>query len=339
MFGKIYDKAKKIIKENYKEIIFLLIIAFIANYRLNYSIMASGGTININDRVQVENGYESKGSFNLAYVTELRGTIPTVLLSYVIPSWTKVDLDEYKGASNESAKDIDNRSKVYLEYSIQSAIKLAYEKAGKTFSYTDYKIYVVLVDDKAETDLKIGDIISKVNDKKLISVDDYRNLVKNSEIGDIIKLTIQRNGKEKDVDIRVKDISGEKLTGVSILQLYDYKVEPDIDIKFKNSESGPSGGLMLALSIYDKLVSDDLTRGLKIVGTGTLDFEGMVGEIDGVEYKLKGAIKDKADVFIAPSGNNYEDCIRLKKENNYKIKIIEAKTFNQVLEELKKINS
>ncbi len=93
---------------------------------------------------------------------------------------------------------------------------------------------------------------------------------------------------------------------------------------------------MLALSIYDKLTDYDLTKGLKIVGTGTIDFDGNVGEIDGVEYKLKGAVKAKADIFIAPSGKNYEDALKLKKEKNYKIKIIEAKTFNQVLEELKK---
>ncbi len=337
MFNKIYAMIKRFIKENYKEIIFLLLLAFVVNYRLNYSIMASGGTININDRVVVEDGYKSNGSFNMAYVTELKGTIPTVLLSYVIPSWTRVDLDEYKATSNETVEDIDNRSKVYLEYSIQSAIKVAYDKAGKTFSYSDYKFYVVYVDERAKTDLKAGDVISKVNGVKLTELSDYREIVQSSKIGDTIKLTVERKDKEIDMDIQVKMIDGEKLTGVSILQLYDYDVDPDIKIKFKDSESGPSGGLMIALSIYDKLVSEDLTKGLKIVGTGTLDFDGTVGEIEGVEYKLKGAIKDKADVFIAPAGSNYEDCVKLKEEKGYKIKIIEAKTFDQVLNELERL--
>lgn len=334
MFDKLYEKLKKFIKENYKEIIFLLIFAFIVNYKLDYSIMVSGGTININDRVKVESESNSKGSFNLAYVTELQGTIPTVLLSYVVPSWTKVDLDDYKVSTKETAEDIENRSKVYLEHSIQAAVKVAYDKANKSFNYDDYKFYVVDVDDRAETSLKVGDILLKVNGKTITTMDEYRAIVQSLNVDDSIKLVIERDGKEKEVEVKVKLIDNQKLTGISILQLYDYYTDPKIDIKFKKSESGPSGGLMLALSIYDKLVDYDLTKGLKIVGTGTIDFDGTVGEIDGIEYKLKGAVKAKADVFIAPSGKNYEDAVKLKEKKKYKIRIIEAKTFDQVLEEL-----
>ncbi len=336
MFNKLYEKTKRFIKENYKEIIFLIILLIIANYKLDYSIMVSGGTININDRVTVDSESKSKGSFNLAYVNELQGTIPTVLLSYIVPSWTKVDLNDYKTSSKETVEDIDKRSKVYLEHSIQSAVKVAYDKANKSFNYDDYKFYVVDIDEKAETTLKVGDILLKVNNKAITSIDEYRNEVQSLNVEDTIKLVVERDGKEKQVETKVKLIDNQKLTGIVILQLYDYYTDPKIDIKFKKSESGPSGGLMLALSIYDKLTDYDLTKGLKIVGTGTIDFDGNVGEIDGVEYKLKGAVKAKADIFIAPSGKNYEDALKLKKEKNYKIKIIEAKTFNQVLEELKK---
>ena len=85
-------------------------------------------------------------------------------------------------------------------------------------------------------------------------------------------------------------------------------------IDFKGNESGPSGGLMLTIAIYDKLVSKDLTNGLKIVGTGTIDYDGNVGQIDGVSYKLKGAVKKGADIFIAPTGENYQECVKLKKK-------------------------
>lgn len=54
---------------------------------------------------------------------------------------------------------------------------------------------------------------------------------------------------------------------------------------------------MTTLEIYNSLTDDDLTKGYKIVGTGTIDMEGNVGMIGGVKYKLKGAIKKKADIF------------------------------------------
>ena len=148
-------------------------------------------------------------------------------------------------------------------------------------------------------------------------------------------MKILRDEKEQDALIKVKNIDNKKVSGISILELYDYETSPEIELSFKNNESGSSGGLMLALSIYDKLISEDLTNGLKIVGTGTIDFDGNVGEIDGVEYKLMGAVKQKADLFIVPTGENYETCLKLKEERGYNIELIEAKTFDETIEILR----
>ena len=111
---------------------------------------------------------------------------------------------------------------------------------------------------------------------------------------------------------------------------------PKIEIDYKASESGPSGGLMLALSIYNSLVKEDITKGRVIVGTGCIDEDGSVGSIGGVEYKLKGAVKNGADIFLVPNGENYEEAIKLKKDNDYKIKIKGISTFDEALEYLSK---
>ena len=49
-----------------------------------------------------------------------------------------------------------------------------------------------------------------------------------------------------------------------------------------------------------------------------------------------GAVKKHADVFIVPV-NNYEEALKVKKENNYKIKLIKAENFTQVLESLENL--
>lgn len=335
MISKIYDKFINFIKENYKQLIFLIVFLIVMSFPLDYSVMVSGGTINVNDRVSIKGEYESDGSYNLAYVTELKGTIPTVLLSYIIPDWKKIPLEEYKASSNESQDDITKRAKIYLKYSEQAAIKLAYLKASKEFKIKNSEFNIVYVDEKAETTLKIGDIILKANDITITSLEQYRNIVEKSDIGDTINLKILRDEKEQDALIKVKNIDNKKVSGISILELYDYETSPEIELSFKNNESGSSGGLMLALSIYDKLISEDLTNGLKIVGTGTIDFDGNVGEIDGVEYKLMGAVKQKADLFIVPTGENYETCLKLKEERGYNIELIEAKTFDETIEILR----
>ena len=77
MFKKIFKSIKETIKEEYKFIIFLLLLTIIFNIPVNYYITVGGGISDISDRIKVENGNDSKGSFNLSYVTQLDGTLPT----------------------------------------------------------------------------------------------------------------------------------------------------------------------------------------------------------------------------------------------------------------------
>ncbi len=42
---------------------------------------------------------------------------------------------------------------------------------------------------------------------------------------------------------------------------------------------------MLTLTIYNAISGEDLIKGRNIAGTGTINLDGTVGEIDGVKYK------------------------------------------------------
>ena len=85
MFTKIYEKIKKFIKDNYKELIILLIVFLLFTIELPYSIYTPGGAVNLNERITVEDGYESDGSFNMAYVSMVRGSIPFCLYLMLFP--------------------------------------------------------------------------------------------------------------------------------------------------------------------------------------------------------------------------------------------------------------
>ena len=65
---------------------------------------------------------------------------------------------------------------------------------------------------------------------------------------------------------------------------------------------GPSAGLMFALGILDKR-GVDVTHGRVIAGTGTIDDDGTVGPIGGIQLKMIGARRTGATVFLAPAGN------------------------------------
>ena len=78
-----------------------------------------------------------------------------------------------------------------------------------------------------------------------------------------------------------------------------------------------------------------LTKGLKISGTGAIDINGDVSSIGGVKYKLRGAVKNKADVFLVPAGENYEEAIKLQKKYNYDIDIVSISNFDEAVKYLK----
>ena len=87
---------------------------------------------------------------------------------------------------------------------------------------------------------------------------------------------------------------------------------------------------MLSLAIYNSITEEDITHGLKVVGTGTIDIDGKVGAIDGVKYKMLGAKKNKADIFLCPK-ENYDEAIKVKKKYNINMDVVSINTFNDAL--------
>ena len=121
-----------------------------------------------------------------------------------------------------------------------------------------------------------------------------------------------------------------------LTEVINVKSDTLVEFNYKNNESGASGGLMSTLEIYNKITKKDITKGLTIAGTGTMNADGTVGEIGGVKYKLKGAVKKGADAFIVPT-LNYEEAKEIKEKEGYDIKLIKADTFSNVLKELEKL--
>jgi PDZ domain-containing protein len=61
--------------------------------------------------------------------------------------------------------------------------------------------------------------------------------------------------------------------------------------------------MMFALGIIEVLTPEDLTGGRHVAGTGTIDDDGTVGKIGGIQMKILGAKKAGATVFLVPADN------------------------------------
>lgn len=325
------NKIKEFFKNNIKYILILVIVGIIANYPLPYYIEAPGGTIDITNRIDIDGGYISKGSLNLLYVTEYRGNVMTYLMGLVLPSFD-IEKQEERQISNESAQDIYIRNRVMLENSIDNATILAYRHANKKVNITGYNN--VILANYNDNDLKIGDNIISIDDVKVSNLIDIKNELDKKEANQTITISVMRDNKEHSFKVKLDD---EKKLGIIVQTDYEYELDPEINIKFKTSESGSSGGLMLALSIYNAITSEDITHGFKVAGTGTIDIEGNVGEIGGVKYKIMGAVRNKMDLVFVPTAN-YDEAIKVKKEHNYDIDIIKVNTFEEALNYLNNLS-
>ena len=332
MFNKLYDGIKSFIVENYKFLIIWGIIIFLFFYEFPYVIYTPGGIVNLEKRISVDDAYESDGSLNMSYVSLVKGTAPMILLSYIIPNWDLIDKDEIT-SEDESVDDLIELEKLYMQSSINNATILAYEKAGKELKITKKVNNIIYIADDAETDLKMYDELISVEGIEVTNIDEVKKIVNEKEAGDTIKLKVIRNNKKKECSAKIYETADGLKVGISFFFSFEYETDPSIDIKTKASESGSSGGLMLSLAIYNVLTEDDITKGRTIVGTGTIEINGEVGAIDGVKYKILGAVKNDADIFICPM-ENYEEAIKVKEEFDLNIDIHGVNTFDEALEYL-----
>ena len=324
---------KEKLKQHKSFIITIITIFLLFAVPLPFYIEKEGGVIATKDRIDIENAYKADGEFYMTYVSEIKVNIPLYIISFFNKNWDLIKKEEVI-LNNETEEDVYFRSKLLLDESIQNAIIAAYNLANKTVNITKEDCYVTYIDSLANTDLQIKDKIIKINNIKVTNRNHIHEIINNYKVGDILNFEVERNNNILKCTAKLIEIEGNAFIGVMISTKKEIVTKPNIDIKFEKGESGSSGGLMMALEIYNSLTEEDITRGRKIAGTGTIDENGNVGKISGIKYKIKGASKD-ADIFLAPSGENYLEAIQTVKDYNLDIKVIEVSTLKEAITKLK----
>ncbi|MEW2495820.1 PDZ domain-containing protein [Streptomyces nodosus] len=210
-------------------------------------------------------------------------------------------------------------------------------------------VATVLKGSPAEGRLHAGDVIKAVDGTAVKAPDDVAKLVTRHKPGDDVVFTIVPAKEQaaaekahrtatatKDVAIttaRSHD-SGQERAIVGISAGTDHTFPFTIDIKLADV-GGPSAGLMFALGIYDKLTPGDLTGGKFVAGTGTIDDNGRVGPIGGVEMKTVGARDKGAQYFLTPKDN----CAAAAKDTPEGLTLVKVNTIEDALTALKDIRT
>jgi len=319
---------KKFINQNLKSIIFLIFMILIVTVQLPYYIEAPGGTINLSKRIDKQYK-KSNGSLNMLYVTEYKGNIVTVLLSKVIKNWDLHKISNQQ-ISNEDANEIYIRNKVMLENSTSNATYVAYNYANKDINIKE-KENIVIATTK-NNGFKIGDIIISIDGKSVENINTIKEYLNTLNVGEKVTILIKRKNQEKKITITIEQ---DKLLGIVMITNYIYEINEDLDINFRNGEGGSSGGLILSLGIYSQITGIDILKGRHIAGTGTIDIDGNIGQIDGIKYKIAGAVRNHMDIVLVPS-DNYNEAKQVIETNKYNIELVKISTFKEAIEYLTK---
>jgi PDZ domain-containing protein len=326
-------KFKIIIKKNYKYLIFLILLILFLHLKLPFYIYKNGGYVNLNERISISNK-EIKGSFNMSYVSVIKGTPFFVVLANIVPSWDLIEKNKV------IPEEINQKEKLKIDLlqtnsSIEKAIYLAYTKASKEVVLKNEKFIVSFIDNNALTNLELFDEIININGKVFNSITGITDYIKSLSPEKDVTILVKRKNQEFITTSKFTEYEKDfYLIGLSFIKTFEINTDPKIDIKFKKSELGPSAGLMLALTIYSSLKEVDLTKGKTISGTGTIDEEGNVGKIGGLKYKMLGS--KKSDVFLVPK-EQLIDSQLIKEKYNLKFKLVGVNTFDEATEYLNKL--
>ncbi len=322
---------------------FFIFILIICLTKTECSVTTTGSITNLSSIFTTSNNYNSSGSLNSVFVYD--NTKVTLFQKFV----GKLDKNAtvYEPTKNYSlfnSSELYKMGVIQKNQSLEASAIYAYEKAKLKDSLVniDYKFLGYIVSyyiKSSEQQFELGDIITKINGVEANEENFHASYIKMMEGSvvevlrgsDIITLTLNSASANYKVDDKIySNISYYKKYNVSYSS-----ATPALNIA-KIDSVGPSAGLMQTLAIYNSILGLDIANGRTVVGTGTIDIDGNVGEIGGIEQKVVAAFKNKASIFLCPS-DNYEDgynqYLKLGRKKG-RMKFVKVESFDSAMEAL-----
>lgn len=335
--------------------IFFVAVSFI---RTDYILYTPGSLENAHTQVSIFNTDDNSNNL----------TNPGNIFTVSVFSYDEVSLLQYWVAKSDNKLLLENkeenvlnteeenmRSIVLKKVSLMNSVRYAYTKANKIDSSISlnerYKgVIVSAIIDNKDTDLKPNDVITEVEGIRITSLEHFKEVL-NSLLGvskfenDYISLKASTAETTVEGEKSIKIIKdGDRLLlgiiGHDYYTLNGDNSNPKFKINYNpiTDPSGNSGGAMHTLSIYNRLLEKDITYGAAICGTGTINPDGTIGAIGGIEQKVTKAYLSNAEIFFV-GAPNYDEAIKACELYGYDSSFIKrVETFDDILKVLEEYN-
>jgi PDZ domain-containing protein len=308
--------------------------------RLPLLILEPGPAPDVAERTDIDaQTYPSEGSIHLttAQVRSPAGATGKELFGAIFNPDKVVYPREAIYPSGESHDHTQSIQAAQMTQSELEAAVAALSELGMPYAPEGVFVSEISEDSPAASKLVAGDVITSVEGKPVVLLKDLTDELAKSRAGASVRLEVLRGKDRKSFSVKtVRPSPGPNGSALGA-ELVQYK-KPPIEVSISSTDiGGPSAGLIYALSIYDRLVPDDITRGRKIAGTGTIENSGkrngVVGAVGSVGLKVKGAQRIGAEVFLVPKAEAEE----AREEAGPGMEVIGVSSLAEAIAELKKL--
>jgi len=291
----------------------LLLAAIATLIPVPYALLKPGPTINTLGKsggirliaISGRKTYPTDGNLDLTTVSVFGGPGHRINLWQTVQGWSDdsvsvVPKDELfpPGQTEEESEEQTQQEMVSSQ---ESAAAAAMDALGIDVPTT---LTVAGIDSRspASASLRDRDVLLTLAGRRIEGLADLRTRLASVRAGAGVRMTVRRNGTERAVDVTTMASPSDGRTVLGIYLEPEFRFPFSVKIQIEDV-GGPSAGMMFALGIIDMLTPGSLTGGRRIAGTGTMDADGVVGPIGGIQQKLVGARRTGAEWFLAPADN------------------------------------
>ncbi|ANU27880.1 SepM family pheromone-processing serine protease [Planococcus versutus] len=331
-------------------VIAIALVVFFTSYRLDTYVTKPGGAYELSPLVEVVGGDEDdEGTLSLMTVSMLTAT-PALYIWAKIQDGYKILQPEQVRSPHESEEEYNVRQLKLMSDSQVNALQVAFEQAELPFEVNNNGVFVLSVSTGSAADevLAPGDRVLEIDGNNFTEMQQLIDYLSAKKEGDTVEVLYEREDREISTEIKLAPLPSDPERvglGISFVEDKSIKTTPEVEID-TDQIGGPSAGLMFTLEILNQLEDEDITKGYDIAGTGTMESDGSVGRIGGIDQKIMAADSADIDIFFAPDepvesgeANNYEIAIKTAKKIDTDMKIVPVKTIEDALQFLDELQS
>ena len=287
-------------------VVVVLLVAGAALYHPPYVVISPGDATDAARDVRIEGVAVTpiNGSYLLTSVRLSQPSALRVLLAGLRPDRDVLRLSDVVPRGVDPDRFADRQRDIFTESQMLAAVAAA-RSQGLPVSVkgTGVRVVDLLRGSPASGALEVGDVIVAVDGQPVTDAPRLAEMVSSRPAGTPLHLTLEREGERLEREVttaRLPQLSGGVGLGISI-DTRDLEVDLPFEVSFVRRDiGGPSAGLAYALAIADILAEEDYARGRVIATTGTINADGDVGPVGGVEQKAVAADDAGADLFLVP---------------------------------------